>query len=257
MGHPRRRHRHSRRLGTRKYPSLPSRTLLSVVDKIYKQLETRLVPLLSSAFEEADLKNESRKTTVTDGSIPLVTVEPKKSSKWLTTTGQIARVIIAAHPSRSHWMEYLNLILSDLPAPNSCRAFSLRDALSSLDDPLESAKISITGKSLLGYDFDFLPAPVRFVDPLTRRVKRMQRIRGYRDKGNLAPSSEVTIRRTRTEAQELWDLKRSLDEFYFISHTSHATEKEQEQMFTAEFGQEVRRSNLENALAVFLSENRT
>lgn len=154
-------------------------------------------------------------------------------------------------------MEYLNLILSDLPSPNSRRAFSLREALSSLDDPLESSRVSITGRSLLGYDFDFLPAPIRFVDPLTRKVRRMQRIRGYRDKGNLAPSSEVTIRQTRTEAQELLDLKRRLDEFYFIQHTSHATEKEQEQMFSAEFGQNIRRSNLENALAVYLSEKRT
>ena len=258
MGHPlrrRRRRRHVIKLAHRHLlKSINSQTLLSTIEKIYQCLENRLVPAIQLLFEEADRKNESRTTSVADGSIPLVSVDSFRSSSWLTTTGMIAREIIeATEPTKRHpLMNLLASALKDYPARPSGRALLLRDAISSLDDPLEATKISINGKSLLGYDFNSLPVPFRIVDPTHRKVTRVQRIRGYRDKGSLAPSSTVTIRQTRKEYAELVELKTRYDKLTFIESTANATKAERQQWFQDEFG-DTKRQLLENALALLHS----
>lgn len=63
MGHPKRRRkrRHLLKLNRRDcLITTNSLTLLSVVEKIYQQLEDRLVPAMQALFGEANRLNESR-----------------------------------------------------------------------------------------------------------------------------------------------------------------------------------------------------
>lgn len=261
MGHPKRRRkrRHLLKLNRRDYLiTTNSLTLLSVVEKIYQQLEDRLVPAMQALFGEANRLNESRMTSVADGSIPLASVDSYCSSHWLTTTGMIAwEIIKAVKPTERHpLMNTLFVHLSGFRMKPSGRVILLRDAIISLDDPIESSRISINGKSLLGYDFDSLPVPFRIVDPEHRKVKRMQRIRGYRDKGSLAPSSSIPIRQTRVEHAELTEIERRLSELKFLEHTAKATKVERTKWFEDEFGADTPRRRLENAIALFDKQKR-
>lgn len=165
-----------------------SRNLESVFDEIVSILTAKYHKVVSSYLEQQDRRRAVVDTSYTENPVDL---ELWISSNWYSKTGQIAITILDIFSDRiPQEIRFLTDFLSNSISITTNRAIKLRNEVSSLGDPMEDWQVSITGESLLGYDYESLPISVRIVDPLKKPKPRRKTFRrGYNDKGSLASVS--------------------------------------------------------------------